>query len=70
MCSTGERVVLCILHVQVMEDEFLAAVLRGDLPTLERLLAQGYPVNVQNTVKYTHFACIPSDTVKQHVSIV
>ena len=39
-----------------MEDKFLSASLRGDLPAVEQLLANGFPVKAKNKVKYTHLS--------------
>ena len=45
-----------VCSVQEMEDEFLSASLRGDLPAVEQLLANGIPVIAKNKVKYTHLS--------------
>ena len=40
--------------IQQMEDAFIAAVQRGDLPEVEELLAKGCPANAKYKVEYTH----------------
>ena len=37
-----------------MEDAFIAAVKRGDLPEVEELFAKGCPANAKYKVEYTH----------------
>ena len=39
-----------------MEDVFLGAAKRGDLPKVKDLLAKGCPANAKNEVKYTHLS--------------
>ena len=39
-----------------MEDEFLSASLRGDLPKVKKLIAKGCPAKAKNKVKYTHLS--------------
>ena len=39
-----------------MEEEFLSASLRGDLPKVKKLIAKGCPVKAKNKVKYTHLS--------------
>lgn len=45
-----------VFPVQEMEDKFLAAALRGDIPEVEQLLAKGCSANTKNKVKYTHLS--------------
>ena len=42
--------------VQEMEDTFLKAALRGDLPEVEELLGKGCPANAKDEVRYTHLS--------------
>ena len=39
-----------------MEDEFLDATERGDLPEVKELIAKGCLANAKNEVKYTHLS--------------
>ena len=42
--------------VQEMEDKFLAAAKRGDLPEVKKVIAKGCPAKAKNKVKYTHLS--------------
>ena len=39
-----------------MEDEFLAAAKRGDLPKVKKLIEEGCSAKAKNEVKYTHLS--------------
>ena len=41
-----------------MEDEFLDAAKKGDLPEVKRLMAKGCAANTKNEVKYTHLSVL------------
>ena len=48
--------VLVCVSIQKMEDEFLAAAKRGDLPKVKKLIEEGCSAKAKNEVKYTHLS--------------